>query len=290
MVKHTRFTFIFFERDEDSAVALQEELAHIPIPLEISVRTFTGDYRTHLRRVLDGLEANRQHLPPAFFFLDPFGFDLSMELLNRLLQQRRTELLVTFMLKYVAMAALGAPGHEQRLDELFACPAWRDARRLSSFRQRSESLIRLFKAQLRARWVSYIMMRERNGMPKYVLFHATSHPAGRRLMKDVLWKIDPFPAGDFSASESRVPGQELLFRGQPDLRPLRAAVLLDFKGRVVKYENLRSWLLDLMYREPHLKLVLRELAEQGVVQLLGSERLRFAPHTTFAFPADPSAG
>lgn len=287
MVKRTRFTFVFFERDEKSAAALHAEVSAIPKHPRVPVHIFPADYEVHLQQALDDMEAKRRRLPPAFFFLDPFGFDLSMELVNRLLKQPRTELLLTFMLRYVAMAALSAPGHEPRLDKLFGCATWRDARQLPGFEQRSEFLIHLFKGHLSARWVSYIIMRQKNGMPKYVLFHATSHPAGRQLMKDVLWKVDPFPAGSFSASESRVPGQELLLKGEPDLRPLRNAVLQDFAGRVVRYRELQSWLLDLMFREPHLKRVLKELLDQGVVRLVGSDRLQFSANPGFLFPAEP---
>ncbi|MBE3599796.1 MAG: three-Cys-motif partner protein TcmP [Limnochordaceae bacterium] len=286
MTERTRFVFVFFERDETSARSLQAELAGVSLHPSVSIHRFTGDYEGHLRPILARLQAKRRRLPPAFFFLDPFGFDLSMELVNRLLEEPHAEVLVTFMLRYVTLAALRDGGHATRLDKLFGCTEWREARARDDFIERSTFLIRLFAAQLKARWVSYIVMRAKNGTTKYVLFHATSHPAGRRLMKDVLWKVDPFPAGHFAAWESRVPGQEILLKGaSPDLRPLRAALLRDFAGRRVAHRELKEWLLDLMYREPHLNTVLRELVREGSVALEAAEEIHFSANPTFLFPA-----
>lgn len=205
-------------------------------------------------------------MAPAFIFVDPYGFKLSMDLLSQLKAFNRSELFVTFMWRYIDMA-INHPVQEQNMDALFGCPEWRGLRKLEHPDQRCNEAIQLFQEQLGARYVTWTKMLGKNGTVTYVLLHATNHERGRELMKEAIWSV--LPEGTFAARAGDDPHQEFLIRPEPDLTPLKEWLYLKYPGHDVKYTEIKNELIRTIFLPKHLNQVIRTLRDKGEIEVSG---------------------
>jgi three-Cys-motif partner protein len=199
ILRKSEVWFRFFELDAENAARLRTEVDAIgPLPSKVHIAIHSHDWASVLGVALDEIEGRGRHVGPALAFVDPFGFKLSMQLMNRFLRAGKTELLVNFMSRYVDMA-LQRPEMEPILDDLFGTRDWRDLRVVADPDNRYEETVGLFARNLSALHVTRVVMRDLGGRVKYTLFHATNHPYGRRVFKDAIWKT--IPDGSFTAFE-----------------------------------------------------------------------------------------
>lgn len=285
----TEVCFVFFEINRTNYTCLCTEIGSLgKLPDGVMIQPFQGDYEAKLWEVIEDLRQRRQQLAPALAFVDPYGFTLSMELLNALLEFHKCELLINFMHRYVDMA-LHNPAQTDNLDLLFGCPNWRQLTAIENYEQRANETINLFSRQLRAEFVTHMHMRGANKMLKYVLLHATNHRRGRELMKDAMWSVTP--DGSFTAFERSDPNQLVLIEPDPDLEPLKAHLWAHFSGQQVRMAKIYDWLLDELYRKSHVHSVLREYRRQGFVEFSGySGRFAFSRDPLVHFPSERPVG
>lgn len=287
ILNSTEIHFVFFEKDQANYKYLCEEINALgQLPDNIKVHPYQSDYEAEIRQILHDLKQRRQKKTPAFAFLDPYGFTLSMDLLNELLRFPMCELLVNFMYRYVDMAMQNQP-QASNLDLLFGCSEWRQLAGIRSYEERTEKTINLFSKQLEAKHVTHMYMRARNGVLKYALFHATNAERGRELIKEAIWSVTP--DGSFTAFEHHHPDQPVLVTPEPNLAPLKEQLRDRFAGRQVRMKEIYEWLLDRLYRKKHLHKVLREWRNNDEIECIGYEG-RFAfdknPLVQFPFPAE----
>ncbi len=257
----TRIDFLFFEKIEKNAAALREEIRGLSeVPENVKLRCFHSDFSSELQRLLTRVRERRRCLPPFFGFVDPFGYSLSMELFNELLEYRSSELLINFMFSGVDRA-FRVPAKSRLLDALFGTSEWRSIRSLEPVRRRLAASLDLFARQLNAKWVSPFEMRGENNAVKYVLLHATNHPKGREVMKDAMWSVDE--TGSFVAFENENPAQAVLFAPGPDLAKLRRAFLKVFSTGTYSGDQVRVWCHGIDFRMSHVNEVLNELEREG---------------------------
>jgi hypothetical protein len=97
--------------------------------------------------------------------------------------------------------------------------SWPDKPALNS----REFLVRLFERQLqRQGQVNHVIsfeLRTKDGND-YRLIFASGHPAGRKAMKQAMWKVDPLEGTRYVAHTDT--GQEVLFKPAVDTGPLLA--------------------------------------------------------------------
>lgn len=258
----------FFELNESNANQLGHEITKIgPLPSRITTHVHPTDYESALSQVLDRLKRTGTELPPSFAFIDPFGFKLSMQFMNRLLNAGRTETLINFMYRYVDMA-LRVPDKSTILNELFGSSEWRSLASIDDYQKRFGATVKLFSDQLEAEHVSWVVMRGGSGSIKYVLFHATNSLMGWRVMKRALWH--ELPDGSFTAYERDRPEQGVLISvtRSPD-QAIIELIENHFGGQTV-------WLKDDVYpvvdaslcRRKHVHAILRRAIDRGVVRNL----------------------
>lgn len=282
MLASTRMKFVFFEVDQTNYECLNREVQSLgQLPPAINVNAVCADYEKELRDILRDLKLRGQQLAPAFAFLDPYGFTLPMNLLNELLSFPRCELLINFMYRYVDMA-MHHSNQASNLDALFGCPDWRSIAEESDYETRTNKIISLFSNQLSAQFVTHLHMKARNGVLKYVLFHATNDSKGREVMKEAIWSVTP--DGSFTAFEHHNPNQLVLIQPEPDLEPLKSLLWNEFGGERVQVDRLYEWLLGTMYRKVHLHQVIRECRNQQLVDCSGYEgRFAFSKNPIICF-------
>ena len=278
ILSSTEVHFYLFENNQLNYNNLCTELAGFgTLPGNILIHPHQEDYEAHLHSAIKELSENNQQLAPSFVFLDPYGFSISMDFLNRLLEFPTCELLINFMYRYIDMAIHNSVQSEN-MDALFGCGDWRSLLEIDTPDRRAQETIALFSRQLATKYVTHLNMFGENNSLKYVLIHATNHERGKELMKHVIWTVAP--DGTFSAHERDDPNQLVLIVPKPDLRKFQENLRTTFAGKKIQMSTLYKWLLPQVYLPQHLHQVLRGLRDDGFVQFNNYEG-------RFAFKKDP---
>jgi three-Cys-motif partner protein len=285
----TEVRFIFFEIDQTNYNLLLKEINTLgQLPRGVWVDNYHDDYEDVLRRTVDNLGSQSERLAPAFAFVDPYGFKLSMDLLNDLLGFPQCELLINFMYRYVDMA-IHNPAQAANMDSLFGCRHWRELIGIEDNEERAEKIIALFSSQLRADFVTHMYMRAKNGVLKYVLLHATNHRRGREVMKGAMWAVTP--DGSFTAFERHAPAQLVLIVPDPDLEPLREHLWTCFAGKQVRMKEIYDWLVGELYLKSHLHTILRDYRNRKIVDFSDyGDRFAFNRDPLASFPSERQEG
>lgn len=295
-MQNKKFTFLFVEANAQNAASLEAALAQYkasvsPWPECIHYEVINDPFDKMAQGIIEYLREQKKQLAPTFAFVDPFGYSgLPMELLADLLAYPKTEVFVNFMVGHV-QRFIERDGQENAMRTLFGMDV---AEILADFdpteRHRVEHLREVYARQLRERagftHVQSFAMINNTGNVGYYLFHGTRHPAGVKLMKAAMWKLDPGSGCTFS---DRLAGKDVLFKAEPDLRPLRNNLLAHFSGKSgVTIEEV-EWhaVLETPYRETHVRKALTPLAQDGTITVHrsgGSVRGFPAKKTRIDFP------
>ncbi len=191
--------FLFIEKETDRYKHLAnvvEAIRHnMPPNCNVDVRNSTFDET--LSDVLDEIDLQNTRLAPSFVMVDPFGVSgTPMALMERILQNPKTELYVSFMYEYINRFT----GHEnfgKPLNELFGCPDWRDGLDIEDPAQKKDFFYGLYRRQLKECGANHVLQFElyEGNRLVYAIFFATQNEIGCDKMKQAIWKVSPF--GDF---------------------------------------------------------------------------------------------
>lgn len=284
ILQNAEVRFLFIEGDLANKQELEAHLAEHPLPEKIHVDVECEDHEKVIQGIIDHLTSNSLQMAPAFVFVDPYGFTLSMKLLSQLKAFDRCELFVNFMWRFVDMA-IANPALEERMNSLFGSEDWKKLREIEDVNERCEAAINLFQQGLGARYVSWIRMLGDNQATKYVLIHATNHQDGRSLMKDAIWNIAP--AGGFLARINDDPNQQYLIMPEPDLDPLREWLWKKYRGYTVRYAEIEQELLRTVFLPKHLHAVIRELRNNQKIRCTKyGKRFSFRANPLIEFPVE----
>jgi hypothetical protein len=118
----------------------------------------------------------------------------------------------------------------------------------------------------------------------YFLMFGTRHHKGLEVIKDAMWALDPVSGVRFTGFAG---DQQMLFETQPNMAPLRAAILEQFAGMTASVEEIERFVIEETdYKTTQYKrAVLKELEEDGVI-FCGSQRQRrltYPPGTILRF-------
>lgn len=219
--------FFFIEADPRRAESLKTAVEALrakgELPNNCSVYVETGRFDGSIHEVLQALEEQKAKMAPAFVMIDPFGVsDTPMNLIQRLLQNDRLEVYVSFMYEFLNRFK-GTPEFEPHLDDLFGCTEWRKGLEIPDSDERKTFFFDLYESQLRASGAKYVVRFElfQNNRLKYAIFFGTKHRLGADRMKQAIWKVAP--VGDFAFRGGR---NAQLALGLPtvDYNPLRNAI------------------------------------------------------------------
>jgi len=263
-----KFMFLFIEQDKRRVEHLREEVARFKLPANAEVLIEHGQFEQTVSNLVGRISPG-EVLIPTFAFIDPFGYSAtSMSLTGRLLDFPRSEALFFLPLSYIHRF-VGRTGQETALTSLFDTEEWRDAIPLSGD-ERKEFLIRLFERQLqRQGQVKHVIsfeLRTKDGND-YRLIFASGHPAGRKAMKQAMWKVDPQQGTRYLAHTDT--GQEVLFRPAVDTRPLLDQLRRVFGNKWFSPAEARTVTEQTLFLEDsHLKkLTLLPAEENGVIEV-----------------------
>jgi three-Cys-motif partner protein len=255
--------FWFIDEREDRIDHLKSELRAISVPSHFKVHAEFGDFREKLEALLNRIDGDKQVLAPAFVFIDPFGFArIPFSLVRRLLQKKRCEVLITFMVdsinRFLEHPDEQIVGH---IDELFGA-ADCISRALAS-PDRINALRDIYQQQLKsvAKFVRYFEMRGANNRRQYFLFFAGNHPLGHVKMKEAMWRTDA--TGNFRFSDATNPLQPVLFEMDPTA-PLWAILHGRFAGQEVLTDRILEFVNDkTAFLGKHMKATLKKHLNEG---------------------------
>lgn len=258
-----QLTFLFVDERSDRIAHLTNELQSILLPSNFSVHPVTGQFKSELTDLLNGLRSSGSQLAPTFAFIDPFGFKgLPFDLVRRLLENPKTEVLVNVMVD-VINRFLEHPDvqTQQHIVDLFG------TQQVLQVAQnpygRIDALRLLYQEQLSkcARFVRYFEMRDCNGRTIYYLFFASNHPLGHVRIKEAFWKVDP--TSGYCFSDATNPNQLVLF--DTDETPRLASDLAKvFTSQRVTGEKIKKYVEDeTPFIATHMRRALRLLEEEN---------------------------
>ena len=98
ILKNSEVGFIFFEANQHNYNNLCKELAALDSPPDrIHINSFHADYEEVLRSLITDIRSKGITLAPSFGFIDPYGFTISMELMNEILGFPGRALLINYV-------------------------------------------------------------------------------------------------------------------------------------------------------------------------------------------------
>jgi three-Cys-motif partner protein len=283
------FVFMFVEANRENARSLSDEIDDFKSgrrwPRNVVTHVINKPFDTTATEIIAYLEEQKAYLAPTFAFVDPFGYTgMPMDLLTDLLDHPRTELFVNFMAGWVHRF-ITRDHQEKPMRELFGMDV---EEVLADFdgTDRVEHIRQVYGRQLQEKagfdHVQSFEMKNKTGNTGYFMYHGTRHQLGVKLMKAAMWKVDP--GGGYVFSD-RLADNDVLFVAEPDLRPLRAALLALFPRRSVASIDEIEWstLLYTPYRETHVRSVLKPLESEGQITVSRPGKWGFPKGTVITF-------
>ena len=271
LLEKSEVRFLFIERDPANLRRLKEELDRIgDLPARIHVDMSVGDAYEVLSNIVRSLGASGRSMAPAFIFVDPYGFRVPGDLLERLMTAGRVELFVNVIWRELDMAIRqqqpGGHGLAEVLDDIFAGDGWRQIDGTPD--ERIHRTVELFSNLVRAKWSTYVRMKSGGNAVRYLLLHLTNHDKGRDLMKECIWKVAP--DGGFEVRQRHDPKQLLLITPTPDLEPLKEWLFERLTEEPRTRKELEEALRLTLWLPTHLKRLIRQLRASREIEIDGS--------------------
>lgn len=238
-----KVTTIFIEKDKVLFDQLAEHLKrfHSKHPEIREPHLGNGEFSEVMTKQLDLLAADGKSLAPAFVFIDPCGVDgVDFNVIDRVLKnQKKAEVFVFFNIegirRIVGLKDKMGPtmvkllGSEGRAKELLATVA-----ACRTPQEREQAIVTYYEELLRtqtpAKFVaSFRVEKADKKVTSHYLIHATQHPLGFAIMKDVMWGVGKTAEGKGGLTleqASSVP-MEMLFT--PEWESIRQSILAELK-------------------------------------------------------------
>lgn len=242
------FVFVFCEANSERFELLEHHLDEFRrerggLPDTVTVQTFAEPFADVADQILGWLEEQKAQLAPTFAFLDPFGVKgVPMNRIADLLAFKRCEVLANLAVRN-ADRFFEQEAMNRHFDELFGTHRWAEGRVLPRA-ERVDFMRDLYEQQLRDKagfdHTQHFLVYAADDQPSYWLVHGTRNERGVEKMKEAMWKVDP--TGSFRFRRS-FQGQLVLFGGDDDTAALRRALLEQFAGGTVSFEEVRRFVL-----------------------------------------------
>jgi three-Cys-motif partner protein len=245
----TELLCLFVESKRDRYEHLCGVLENIKptLPGNITFRVLHGDFNDQFTQIFASVEEQRKRSGPTLAFVDPFGFSHTpFSTIAKLMHYPKCEVLVNVMYEEINRF-LSNPKFAAHFDSQFGTPEWREIAKLPEPIDRLRAIHDLYLKQLRtvARYARAFLMVNKNNIPDYFLFFATSSLDGLEAMKNAMWKVDP--TGEFQFSDfadARKSNQLVLFQAEPDYQWLREIFSDHFRRTEIEICVLGDWVVE----------------------------------------------
>lgn len=239
-----------------------------------------GTFSDCVNEILDKLDTR---LAPTFLFVDPCGVSgASFNTIQRVMAFDKCEVFIFFNIDGVRRTAGLEPlssvlvdlmGTKERAQGLY-----RDLRTTGDARKREQMILSHYftalRADIGAKYISpFRIEHEDQHKTSHVLIHATKHPLGFRIMKDVMWRR--------GHSDDQAGGLELTQRGRTNFIPMFDA-RAEIKEEILEALRVKPLQVSVFYHEwtmrpddlqcePAYRQALLELEAAGKIEVLGKD-------------------
>ncbi|MEW6044204.1 MAG: three-Cys-motif partner protein TcmP [Thermoproteota archaeon] len=258
-VEHTmrknfkKIVFWFIEKNQQRFEKLQQVLKEKFPELEnkdedqIIYRVQKSEFSKSLEKTLDALELQGSKLAPTFAFLDPFGFSgLPMNLIKRMLDYKKCEVLVTFMAGFVLR--FHDELRENALNELYATEEWKKVNEYKTPDEKRKFLLELYVKQLKniggAKFIRTFEMISSDNNTIYHLVYGTKHWKGLEVIKRAMLKVGH--GGTYKFSDRTDPNQTFLLdygRDEFWVPEVGKMIFQHFRGQQVPLETINEFVI-----------------------------------------------
>jgi three-Cys-motif partner protein len=247
-----RVQTIFIENDKELFSQLKDKVEdfHEKHPEIKKPLCRPGTFSSRVQEILNSL---KRELAPTFLFVDPCGIEgASMNTIRAVMAFQRCEVFIFFNLDGVRrVAGLGGSGPSPALVDLMGsserAQALCDARRMRTSVVDGDELTvshyrRVLVEDVGAKYVvPFRVEHEDDRKASHYLIHATKHPLGFRIMKDVMWKR--------GHGVDQAGALELRQSSRTNLIPLFSFKGDEAKGRILKHLQIGPARVSTFYEE-----------------------------------------
>ena len=297
----TEFIFVFIESDPSSYTSLQKEIIRFWTkqkggrPDNVITELYNNKFTEIAGQTVTSIHRLQNQIVPTFAFIDPFGWKgAPMAAIRDLLSSDKCEILFSFMFDSVnRFSSSNISITASQLTELFGTRKFGNVEGLSA-EERKNYLQDLYKSQLQEvggfKYVrSFDLIDTDRGRPVNLLMFGTKHHKGLKVMKEAMWSLDPIGGYSFHGFAG---DQQILFSPEPDIIPLRNAILKKFSGTTVSVRTIERFVIEETdYLTTHYKRrVLKALEEEGVIECVSPRKKRYSypPGTMLKFNTNGS--
>lgn len=150
-----------------------------------------ADFETFINNKLTELDNEGKTLCPTFFLIDPYGYKIKLDTIERLMKVKNSEVYFNFMFNAVNRG-ISSGKVDDTMDELFGCTEWRDCQQLHGS-VREACIINLIRNQFKqfSRYVlPYRICFPTVDRTYFYMIHLTNHVRGCEIMKACFAEIN----------------------------------------------------------------------------------------------------
>lgn len=241
---------IFIEENADRADTLKRKITKMfpTTPSRIRYDIINGKFADNVNVILGNIKRGERSANPAFVFLDPFGYSLSMKDIASILKIGRCEVLITFMSSYIIRFT--DKKHRRAITDLFGTEKW--VSQLLKSKNKEKDFLRFFGQELKnngAEYVKTFTFSGNNRRTIYSLVFATKHKKGIKEMERAMRHVDR--RGTHKFSDKDEPGQSYIMDfvdNEDKIKSLANALCNEFGGSCVSIEAVEDFSASKEYR------------------------------------------
>ncbi len=221
-----------------------------------------GSFQNHVDDLASAAVGAAGPRAPVLWIIDPFGYDLPLDVVGRVLSKPRSEVIITFMLD--ELARLGGGQRATSFQHWFGDDtSWQAAFDHDDWAARKHALVTAYESLLEQRFGVHVRsfgIATRGETPRYVLTFATHHIAGLHCWNPVAWGADPVYG---QVRHERDADQGDLFTDAAEIGELVSA-LRQFADTSVDWAALEALAARMGHTVAHLRRALTELADRAL--------------------------
>lgn len=277
--KGLSLTLGFIELDGSKAARLRTDLSTVSTP-GVKCTVLSGDARDLVGAILETLKS-RSGTVPTLFFVDPYGHPLPVPVLRKLLAIPKAEVLVNLMWYRISMD-LGNDERIPHFNYMFGHESWMHQKFMSlAGREREESFLEYFEQQVAAPNHVHFPMpyspEDRVAAPdkrrKFYLVHFSSHPRAATAMKAVMHRAEKNIERLYGSPDQT--NFDFADPGNLRVAELSRILCATFHSRQrITFRALLDQTANLQYFEPEYRRALRQLHDEGKIQIERRESKR----------------
>ncbi|MDO8281923.1 MAG: three-Cys-motif partner protein TcmP [Thermodesulfovibrionia bacterium] len=247
-----KVTIVLIEKDKNNIENICKLFKHRGLNTEPII--IEGSFDAEINKLLDETKGN---LKPTFFFIDPFGFKIKFQTLQRIMAIPKSEILLNFMFTQVNRFLIDEL--EDTLNDLFGCKDWKALKTLSGT-EREQGIVNLYRTKLKefSKFAfPYRLSFSDRDRTYYYLFHLTNNLKGCSIMKSAFAKFN-YGKVEFSGPKH---GCLTLFDNKDmKVSEIKQFLVEKYKGQTKRYEDILIEIIDSeLFLEAGIKTALKEM-------------------------------